>query len=82
MRLQAALRANFGLLQYLRGVHPEQPEDPEFAEAAISGVTDALNENIDRATLYAVLQFWLLIAGALLFIIWHVIEMWLRTNAS
>ncbi len=80
--LQAALRANFGLLQNMRGADPEQSSDPIVRAAEIAGVRDALESNIDKAAFHAKLQFRALIAGALFFIVWHILEMWLRTNAT
>ena len=80
--IQTALRANYGLLQLQVGAHPDQPEHPQHLEAAISGVNKALDFNIDKAQFYSVWQFRLLISGAVLFIVWHVLEMWVRTNAT
>ena len=74
--------ANYNLLQLNKGVHPEQPDDPEYLEAAKSGVRSAIDKNIIEAQNYAISQYRLLIMGAVFFLIWHLVEMVIRTNAS
>lgn len=78
--VQSAVYANFNLLSLRRGVHPDQPQHPQEAEAAVSGVKSALHANSDRARFYAVWQFRSLIVGALFFILWHVLEMYRFTH--
>jgi hypothetical protein len=73
--VQRSMSANFNLLQLKQGMHPEQPPNPQVCEAAISGVTQALHVNIERAGFYARWQFRTLIAGAVSFIVWRVIEL-------
>jgi len=80
--VQAALRANYALLQLKSGVHPDQPQQQDHLNAAISGTTQALNQNADSANFYAIWQFRLLIIGSMFFIGWHILEMWTRTNAT
>ena len=80
--VQTALMANYNLLQLRGGVHPQQPDHPALSEAAIRGVHSALNTNVDRAQSYALSQFRLAIAGALLFLGWHVLEIYVRTVAA
>lgn len=77
-----ALGANYGLLQIHYGRHPNQPKDQAQLQGAIQGINSAIEHNIDKAQLYAVWQYRLLIAGAVLFIVWHVLEMALHTYAS
>ena len=79
--VQTSLSANFNLLQLRKGVHPDQPDHPQLQEAAIEGVTSALESNVKYAQFYGVWQFRLLIAGAVLFLVWHILEMVLRTYA-
>ena len=80
--VQTALMANYNLLQLTRGVHPQQPDHPELSEAALRGTRAALNTNVDRAQSYALSQFRLAIIGALLFLAWHVVEIYARTAAA
>lgn len=73
--VQRSLSANFSLLQLKSGTHPDQPPHPQNLEAAVSGVSKALRGNVERAGFYAKWQFRTLIAGAVLFIGWRVMEM-------
>ena len=77
--VQASIYANYSLLQLQKGVHRNQPNHPQLVEAAIKGVDSAIETNVDNADFYAKWQFRLLIIGAVLFLIWHVIEMAIRT---
>lgn len=79
---QTVLRANYGLLQVREGVHPKQPINQEHKEAAILGIKDAIESNLDATEAYAISQFRLLVLGTAFFLIWYVFEMWLRTVAT
>lgn len=74
-RVSAATSANFSLLQLRQGSHPNQPPHAQLTEAALRGVGSALESNIQKAHKYAIWQFRLLIAGAVLFVSWRVLEM-------
>lgn len=80
--VQAAIYANFNLLLLRRGSHSEQPPPGAYTEAAVSGVKSALASNARAAQVHAKLQFVFLIAGAISFIVWRVVEMWRVTNAA
>jgi hypothetical protein len=80
--VQTSIFANYNLLQLQKGVHPDQPIHPQLLEAAIQGVKSALDFNINKVQSYGVWQFRLLIGGAILFLVWHVLEMVLRTYAQ
>ncbi|MBI2783290.1 MAG: hypothetical protein HYX64_04285 [Gammaproteobacteria bacterium] len=79
--VQTSIYANYSLLQLHKGVHPQQPDHPQMLAAAISGVRSALESNAKSAQFYAEWQFRLLIAGAVLFLAWHILEMALLTYA-
>jgi len=79
--VQTSIYANYSLLQLQKGVHSEQPDNPQVLEAAMKGVRSALESNVRNAQFYGTWQFRLLIAGGVLFIVWHVLEMVLRTYA-
>lgn len=79
--VQTSLMANYNLLQLKYGVHPSQPNHPDHLAAAITGVNTAIESNVNKAQSYAVSQFRLAIIGAVLFLTWHVIELYVRTNA-
>lgn len=80
--VQTSIYSNYSLLQLQKGVHPEQPDHPQMLEAAIAGVRSALESNVNNVQFYGVWQFRLLIAGAVFFLAWHVLEIVLRTYAS
>jgi hypothetical protein len=73
--VQSSIFANFNLLQLKRGTHPDQPPHAEHSAAAVRGVSSALASNGTKAEFYARWQFRLLILGAVLFILWRVLEM-------
>ena len=79
--VQTSIFANYSLLQLQKGVHPEQPDHPQILEVAIRGVRSAFESNIKNAQFYGIWQFRLLITGAIFFLLWHVLEMVLRTYA-
>lgn len=72
----AATTANFTLLQLQNGSHPNQPSQPNHVQAAIDGTESALNRSVVAAQGYARWQFRFIVLGALLFILWRVLEMW------
>ena len=77
--VQTSIYANYSLLQLQKGVHPGQPDHPQVLEAAINGVSSALERNIKAAQFYMIWQFRLLILGAIFFLSWHIVEMILKT---
>jgi hypothetical protein len=79
--VQAATFANYNLLCLKQGVHPQQPGHPQALQAALEGVTSALEANAERASFYGAWQFRLLIVGAALFLCWHTTRLVVRTLA-
>jgi hypothetical protein len=73
--VQASFSANFSLLELHNGSHSQQPQNPEQLAAAIRGVESALSHNANKAKLFGDWQFRLLIAGAVFFIAWRILEM-------
>jgi hypothetical protein len=80
--VQAALGANYNLVSLLRGTHSDQPRTPELLTAAQRGVRSALKSNVEQAQFHALWQFRFLIIGALLFVAWHLGEMYRLTFVS
>jgi len=80
--VSSTLYANSELLRVQAGSHPRAGTHPEIIAAASDGIREAIENNSEKANRRAHLQFWMLIAGAVLYIGWHVIEMWLRTTAA
>lgn len=71
----STMYANMELLRVQKGLHPEIGQNPQLIEAATSGIRDACEFNSNRGANWAKTQFRCLIAGAVLFIVWHVIDM-------
>ena len=69
------LYANFDFLNLSDGTHRQQPARPEMVRPAMVSISDAAQHNSSSANRYAKRQFAFLIAGALLFLCWHVFEM-------
>ncbi len=69
------LFANMDLLRVQNGEHPKVGMYPEKIKAASQGINNAMEHNSDRASFWANVQLYSLIIGAIVFIIWHAIEM-------
>jgi hypothetical protein len=78
--MASSLYSNFVLLTVEAGQHPMTGTHPEMMEIGIEESRKIIEKQSSRASLYAYLQFTLLITGAVLYIGWHVWEMWLRTK--
>lgn len=72
---QAAMYANYGLLQLRAGTHPDQPNDPRLVVLAMEGVNTALNGNSAKAAVFLTMQFAFLMAGVLCFVVWRLMDM-------
>jgi len=77
--LTSSVYSNFELLTVERGEHPEVGPHPELVAAATQGIRKALARSSKRASLYARMQFHFLVWGAILYLAWHILEMWLRS---
>jgi len=76
--VNSTLFANLALLRVESGNDP-RAQHPLEIQAAGLGIRDAIESNSNHASTYAKMQFRLLAGGALLYVVWHVLEMWLRT---
>ena len=79
--VNSSLYSNAELLKIEAGHHPEIGTHVQLMAAASQGIRSALESNANRANRLGHMQFRFLIAGAVLYIGWHVLEMWLRTRA-
>lgn len=77
--VNSLLYANSEMLRIESGQHPEVGQHPQMVEAASEGVRDAMESNAEKANVLGKWQFSTLIGGAVFYIIWHVIEMLLRS---
>jgi len=71
----STLYANLALLDLQDGSHPKTPSHPDAIQAACAGVCRTAEQNSTSANFWGRLQFRLLVAGAVLFLLWHVMEM-------
>jgi hypothetical protein len=68
------------LLRAEKGIHPSVGADSQLIQAASEGIRSAMESNSNKANRLAIWQFRLLILGAVLYLLWHIIEMIIRTN--
>lgn len=76
--LSAVLNLNFELSKVEAGQHPDAGNNPrmmQFAKDAIKERVQIVNNKSNR---WAVAQSYLLLAGGFAYLIWHVVEMYLR----
>jgi hypothetical protein len=76
----STIYANANLFKVLKGEHPEVPNNPEYISAAAKGIKSAMEENSNRANGWSHWQFRLLVSGAVLFVLWHILEMLLNNT--
>jgi len=73
------LFANLALFKVQRGEHPNlESNSLEERKIASQGIREAMESNSNEANRYFKKQFRFLIIGAVLFIVWHILEMFLR----
>ena len=77
--VNSVLYANLDLFSVERGIHPKAGNAPRMIEAASAGIRDAIEANSTQSSRFGRLQGRFLIAGAVLYVAWHVLEMWFRT---
>lgn len=77
--VNSTLYANSALLNIESGQHPEVGNHPQHMQAASEGVRQAIESNSEIANKLGHWQFRTLIAGAVFYVSWHVLEMYLRT---
>jgi hypothetical protein len=76
--VSSTLYANAELLKVESGKHEQVGDHPQLMAAASEGIRQAIEDNSNRANRLAHMQFHFLIAGAIMYIAWHVLEMYLR----
>ena len=76
--INSTLYANFELLRVENWQHPEVGIHSQLMAAASEGIQQAIKSNSERANRHSHLQFRFLVMGAVFYIIWHVLEMYLR----
>ena len=69
------LQRNYQMLRVKAGEHPEFPNHPE----AIAFIEKDLEAQVSKSGRWGLAQFRFLIAGAALYVLWHVFDMMART---
>lgn len=77
--VNATLYANSEMLRIKSGRHPEVSSNPQMIGATSEGIRQAILSNSEVANQLGHWQFRTLVLGSCSYIVWHVIEMWLRT---
>lgn len=76
--VSSTLYANAELLKVEGGQHPEVGRHPQLRTAASEGICSGIEDNSNRANRLGHIHFRFLVVGAVLYIGWHIFEMWLR----
>jgi hypothetical protein len=76
--VSSTLFANLELFRVQSGSHPEVGVHPQWILAASEGIRSAAESNSNSASTFANWQFRLLVWGGLLYVVWHVVEMYHR----
>jgi hypothetical protein len=74
----SVLYANFELLRVQAGEHPEVGQNKAMMVAAAEGIRLGVADLAKKTGIYANRQFRLLVCGAVLYVVWHVLEMHLK----
>lgn len=77
--VSSTLYANATLYEVQGGRHPKTGQHPGMIAAASERLRAAMESNSERGNRFAQRQFRLLIAGAVLYVAWHVLAMYIRT---
>lgn len=76
--MSSNLYANIELLRVESGQHPQVGDHPDHIDAASQGIRAAFEKNADTANSFGQWQFRFLITGGVLYVAWHVWEMYLQ----
>lgn len=73
------LYANNMYYEIIEGKHPDIGNNPDYIKAGVAGFKEASEINIKTMEIYFKIQGYLFYIGILLFIVWHIIEMYLKS---
>jgi len=74
------LYTNSTLIRIQKGEEPTVGAHPQRIEAASAGIKQAMEANAEHAERLGNRQFRLLVGGGVLYVVWHVLGMYLRTR--
>ncbi|MFT6631872.1 MAG: hypothetical protein ACJAS4_001833 [Bacteriovoracaceae bacterium] len=72
--------ANLELLKVEKGRHPKAGNHPQVIKAASDGIRDAMETNSKWSSRFARWQFQSFTFGGISYVVWHVLEMWMRVK--
>ena len=78
--INSTLYSNFTLLFVEKGRDPVLGDNPNRIAIASNAIREGMASNSDKIGKFSIRQFQYLVLGAVLFIIWHIFEMVLRSN--
>jgi hypothetical protein len=76
------LYANNGYYEIIKGRHPGIGHDPDMIKSGIEGFREAMEINGKAMKMYFKFQAYLFYFGIILFIAWHISEMYLKTEMN
>lgn len=79
--VRSSLQDNLKLLLVGLGQHPVTGNNPNNIALAVPVIRDAFDANSDRANVHGYRQFRFLITGTILYVLWHILEMYIRTSS-
>jgi hypothetical protein len=77
--VSSGLHTNAALFNVNAGRHKLAGTNPEAIQVARETLNEIFEDQSSKANRFANLQFRFLVAGAILYVAWHVLEMYLRT---
>lgn len=80
--VDSTLYTNAALIEVGRGTHPLAGNHPQAMQVGSQTLRKIIDEQSVKSHRWARAQFRLLIAGATIYIVWHVLEMYLRSQAA
>ena len=75
----SSMYANYELIRVQNGEHSNLNSNPSLIEAASAGIKEAIHINAEKVGKYSTRQFQILILGAIFYIGWQILEMYLRS---
>lgn len=77
--IEKFMNINVQQLQLQAGTHPNAGGNPEAINLGLGETGNALARTNTKLTAWRRVQFWFLVGGAASYLIWHILEMGLRT---
>ena len=79
--IQAGLHTNLGRLRIEGGMDPLAGTNPEKIALGLETLESIFDKQSSKGQCWARVQFRALVVGAVCYLLWHVVEMWITTSA-